>query len=62
MKTEWGRNWYQSIHFDNLSCWQVSFSGPRWTPSREEHASFLAGQTVYKNGSIDTSFDPSLRH
>jgi hypothetical protein len=28
MKTDVGRDWYQSIHFDELSCWQVSFSGP----------------------------------
>jgi hypothetical protein len=27
---------YQSIHFDKLSCWQVSFSGP----SREDHKHF----------------------
>jgi hypothetical protein len=28
MKTEVGRNWQQSIHFDELSFRQVSFSGP----------------------------------
>jgi hypothetical protein len=27
MKTEVGRNWHQWIHFDKLSCRQVSFSG-----------------------------------
>jgi hypothetical protein len=31
MKTEVGRNWYQSIHFDKLSFRQVSFSGPKWS-------------------------------
>ncbi len=40
MKTEVGRQWYQSIHFDELSCRQVVFSGPQWTPSREEQKSF----------------------
>jgi hypothetical protein len=40
MKTEVGRHWYQSIHFDELSCRQVSFSGPQWTPSREEQKRF----------------------
>jgi hypothetical protein len=24
-----GQNWYQLIHFDELSCLQVSFSGPQ---------------------------------
>jgi hypothetical protein len=37
MKTEVGRNWYQSIHIDKLPYRQVSFSGPKWTQSREEH-------------------------
>ncbi len=36
MKTEVGRNWYHSINFDKMSCLQVSFSGPKWTPSRGE--------------------------
>ncbi len=40
MKTEGGRHWYQSIHFDKLSRWQVSFSDPKWTPSREYHKRF----------------------
>jgi hypothetical protein len=35
-----GRNWYQSIHCDKMSCRQVSFFGPKWTPSREEHKVF----------------------
>ncbi len=30
MKTEVGRNWYQSIHFYKLSCPQVSFSVPQY--------------------------------
>jgi hypothetical protein len=29
MKTVVGRDWYHSIHFDELSCRQVSFSGPK---------------------------------
>jgi hypothetical protein len=37
MALEGGRNWYQSIHFDKLSCRQVSVFGPKGTPSREEH-------------------------
>jgi hypothetical protein len=37
MKTEVGRNWYQLIHFEKLSCRQVSFSSPKWIPLREEH-------------------------
>ncbi len=37
MAQEGGRNWYQSIHFDKLSCQQVSVFGPKGTPSREEH-------------------------
>ncbi len=37
MKTEGYRNWYQSIHYDTLSCRQVSFSEPQRTNSREEH-------------------------
>jgi hypothetical protein len=28
MKKKVGRNWHQSIHFDKLSCRQVSFFGP----------------------------------
>jgi hypothetical protein len=37
MAQEGGRNWYKSIHFDKLSCRQVSVFGPKGTPSREEH-------------------------
>jgi hypothetical protein len=37
MKTEGGGEWYQSIHFDKLSCRQVSFSGPKGMASREYH-------------------------
>jgi hypothetical protein len=37
MAQEGGRNWYQSIHFDKLSCRQVSVFGPKGTPSREGH-------------------------
>ncbi len=40
LKKEVGRNWYQSIHFDKLSCRQESFSGSNWTPLREEHKRF----------------------
>ncbi len=40
MKTAVGRNWYQTIHFDKLSCRQVSFSAPKQTLSREEHKRF----------------------
>jgi hypothetical protein len=32
MKTKVVRNWYQSIHFDELYCRQASFSGPQWIP------------------------------
>jgi hypothetical protein len=42
MKTEVGRDWYQSVHIDKPSCRQVSFSGPIWTPSREERKLFKA--------------------
>jgi hypothetical protein len=34
MAKEVGRNWYQSIHFDKLVCWQVFFFGPKGTPLR----------------------------
>ncbi len=37
MGTKVGQNWYQSIHYDVLSWWQVSFTLPQGTPSREEH-------------------------
>jgi hypothetical protein len=37
MAQEGGGEWYQSIHFDKLSCRQVSVFGPKGTPSREEH-------------------------
>jgi hypothetical protein len=41
-----GRNGYQSIHFDKLSCRQVSFSVPKWTPSQEEHKRFERPQYI----------------
>ncbi len=38
MKTEVGRDWYQSIHFDKLYLsGKCPFPGPKWAPSREEH-------------------------
>jgi hypothetical protein len=37
MAREGGGEWYQSISFNKLSCRQVSFFGPKGTPSREEH-------------------------
>jgi hypothetical protein len=40
MGTKGGQNWYQSIHYDVLSCRQLSFAVPQWTPSREEKKSF----------------------
>ncbi len=40
LKTEVGRNRYQLIQFYELSGRQVSFSGPQWTPSREQHKRF----------------------
>ncbi len=40
MKTEVRRNWYQLVHFSNLPVRKVSFSGPQWTPSRENHKLF----------------------
>ena len=51
MAQEGGRNWYQSIHFDKLSCWQVSVFGPKGTPSREEHKT---------SGSVITTFSGAL--
>jgi hypothetical protein len=36
MAREGGGEWYQSISFNKLSCRQVSFFGPKGTPSREE--------------------------
>ena len=51
MAQEGGRNWYQSIHFDKLSCRQVSFLGPKGTPSREEHKT---------SGSVLTTFSGAL--
>jgi hypothetical protein len=49
MKIEVGRNWYQSIHFDKLSCRKVSFSGPKWTPSTKTlKASLVHFDTVPK--------------
>jgi hypothetical protein len=37
MAREGGGEWYQSISCNKLSCRQVSFFGPKGTPSREEH-------------------------
>jgi hypothetical protein len=65
MKIEVGRNWYQSIHFYELSWRQVSFSGPQWTPSREEQKRFQslyhiltlsqpAGLVIFLSGQILT--------
>jgi len=39
-KAEGRRDGYKSIHFDKLSCRQVSFSCPKWSPSREEPIHF----------------------
>jgi hypothetical protein len=47
MKTEMCRDWHQSINYDKPYCRQVSFYGPKWTPSREEHLTHLVG-TVSK--------------
>jgi hypothetical protein len=47
MKTEGGGEWYQSIGFDKLSCRQVSFSRPKWTPSQEEHKTFASVFTTF---------------
>jgi hypothetical protein len=51
MKTEGGGEWYQSIHFNKLSCRQVFFFGPKGTPSREEHKT---------SGSVITTFTGAL--
>jgi hypothetical protein len=67
MKTEVGRNWYQSIHFGKLSCLaskctkdaenvyaslvMVSIGGRKRTHGVKR---------VHHNGSIDTNFDPPL--
>jgi hypothetical protein len=51
MKTEGGGEWYQSIHFNKLSCRQVIFFGPKGTPSREEHKT---------SGSVITTFIGAL--
>jgi|688.fasta_scaffold122643_3 hypothetical protein len=40
MGTKGGQNWYQLIHYDVLSCWQMSFTLPKGTPSQEEHKLF----------------------
>ena len=63
MKTEVDGYWYQSIHFDKLSCRQVSFSGPKWTPPREEHkrlstVHFNANPSVHTR----TSYTVSIEH
>jgi hypothetical protein len=73
MKTEVGRNWYQSINFDKLSCRQVSFSAQNVLRTLKTNVyvplvmlSILgwkrtfADKTVTQNGSIDSSFDPPL--
>ncbi len=52
MKTEVGWDWYQSIHFDELSWRQVSFSGPKWTSSREEHFDAIRTGWVSKHYSV----------
>ncbi len=38
---------HQSIYIDKLSCRQWSFSGPRWTPSREENKLFRASSRQF---------------
>jgi len=48
MKTEEGGEWYHLIHFDKLSCRQVSFSVPKGTPSREEHKTFSNSKAKLK--------------
>jgi hypothetical protein len=51
MKTEGGGEWYQSIHFNKLSCRQVFFFSPKGTPSREEHKT---------SGSVIATFTEAL--
>jgi hypothetical protein len=51
MAREGGGEWYQSINFNKLSCRQVSFFGPKGTPSRQEHKT---------SGSILTTFIGAL--
>ena len=51
MAQEGGGEWYQSINFNKLSCRQVSFFGPKGTPSREEHKT---------SGSVLTTFTGAL--
>ena len=51
MAQEVGGEWYQSINFNKLSCRQVSFFGPKGTPSREEHKT---------SGSVLTTFTGAL--
>jgi hypothetical protein len=46
-----GGEWYQSINFNELSCRQVSFFGPKGTPSREE---------LKTSGSVLTTFTGAL--
>jgi hypothetical protein len=41
-----------SIHFYKLSGQQVFFSGPQWTPSREEHKTSTRGLNVSKHYSV----------
>ncbi len=51
MAREGGGEWYQSINFNKLSGWQVSFFSPKGTPSREEHKT---------SGSVLTTFTGAL--
>ena len=47
MAREGGGEWYQSINFYKLSCRQVSFFGPKGTPSREEHNTSVSVLTTF---------------
>jgi hypothetical protein len=44
MKTEVGRNWYQTILFYKLSNWQVSFSRP---PNGHHHERIINVFSVF---------------
>jgi hypothetical protein len=48
MEKEEGGEWYHSILFDKLSCRQLFFSGPKGTPSREEHKTFSNSKAKLK--------------
>jgi hypothetical protein len=54
MKTKVGLDWYQLIHFGKLSCRQVSFSGPKGPPSREENTLFKAFSQPVESINITT--------